>query len=431
MSTIIVVGSQWGDEGKGKITDLLSEESSIIVRYQGGCNAGHTVVKGEKQYIFHLVPSGILHEGKKCYIGSGVVIDPASLLQEIEDLKHQGIEVEGKLFVDSKTHVVLPYHKILDEKKEEKRGKNKIGTTKRGIGPAYIDKNARCGIRMSDLIDKNILEGKLKTNFKEKNESLKKLYNTEITIKEQSSILKEYVKYGQSLKKYIRDVSLLVNQAINENKNILFEGAQGTLLDIDHGTYPYVTSSSPIAGGACTGIGVGPTKIDKVLGITKAYTTRVGEGPFPTEMLGEMGEHIRKKGGEFGATTGRPRRCGWFDVVVVKYAVRINGMDSMAVTKIDVLSGLKKLKICTSYQYEGESIKEFPSDLEILKKCTPMYEELEGWEEDISQITDYDNLPMQLKKYIKRIEELTNTRVAIVSVGPRRSQTIIREKVFK
>ena len=431
MSTVVVVGSQWGDEGKGKITDFLSEESDLVIRYQGGSNAGHTVVEGEKQYIFHLIPSGILHEGNQCYIGSGVVIDPASLLQEIEDLRIQGIEVEGKLFIDSKTNIVFPYHKILDEKKEEKRGKNKIGTTKRGIGPTYIDKSARCGIRMVDLINKDILKEKLKANFQEKNENLIKLYNTEMAVQEESSIFKKYITYGQQLKKYIRDVSLLVNQAIDKNEKILFEGAQGTLLDIDHGTYPYVTSSSTIAGGACTGIGVGPTKIDKVLGITKAYTTRVGEGPFPTEMLGEMGEYIQKKGREYGATTERPRRCGWFDAVVVKYAVRINGMESMVITKIDVLSGLKKLKICTGYQYQGETIKEFPTDLEVLKNCTPVYEELEGWTGEISQITEYKDLPLQLKTYVKRIEELTKAKAVIISVGPKRSQTITRERIFE
>jgi len=430
MSTIVVVGSQWGDEGKGKITDLLSEESNVIVRYQGGSNAGHTVVDGERQYVFHLIPSGILHQGKKCYIGSGVVIDPSSLLQEIEDLRKQGIEVEGKLFIDAKAHVVFPYHKTLDEKKEEKRGQNKIGTTKRGIGPAYIDKNARCGIRMSDLIYKDILEKKLKRNFEEKNENLLKIYNYDLTLQEQATILNEYGQYGQALKPYIRDVSLLVNQAIDENKKVLFEGAQGSLLDIDHGTYPYVTSSSPIAGGACTGIGVGPTKINKVLGITKAYTTRVGEGPFPTEMLDKTGNDIRTKGGEFGATTGRPRRCGWFDAVVVKYAVRLSGMESMALTKIDVLSGLEKIKICTSYQYHGEKINDFPTDLEILKKCIPVYEELDGWKEDISKINDFQDFPLALKKYIEKIETLTNAKIAIVSVGPKRKQTIIREKIF-
>jgi len=431
MSNIVVVGSQWGDEGKGKITDLLSEESHIVVRYQGGCNAGHTVVKGENKYVFHLIPSGILHEGKKCFIGSGVVIDPGELLAEMDGLRKQGIGIEGKLFIDSKAHVVFPYHKMLDEKKEEKRGKNKIGTTKRGIGPTYLDKNARCGIRMSDLIDENVLEEKLKNNFKEKNENLKKIYNVDISAEEQISILNEYIEYGKKLKGNICDVSLLIHQAIERNEKILFEGAQGTLLDIDHGTYPYVTSSSPIAGGACTGVGVGPTKIDKVLGITKAYTTRVGEGPFPTEMLGEMGESIRKKGGEYGATTGRPRRCGWFDAVVVKYAVRVNGMESMVITKIDVLSGMEKLMICTGYQYNNEIMTDFPSNLKILKDCKPIYEEMDAWSEDISEITTYDKLPNQLKSYVAKIEKLTGAKVAIVSVGPKRSQTIIREKIFK
>lgn len=431
MSTLVVVGSQWGDEGKGKITDLLSEEADIIVRYQGGCNAGHTVVKGDKQFIFHLVPSGILHPGKKCFIGSGVVVDPEYLLREIEDLRKKGVEVDGNLFIDYKAHIVLPYHKTLDEIKEERRGKNKIGTTKRGIGPAYLDKVSRNGIRMVDLIEEKSLSEKLKINLDEKNEIFKKIYGIKLSKEEYKTLVKKYLEYGQLLKKYVVDVSLMINQAIEEGEKVLFEGAQGTLLDIDHGTYPYVTSSNPIAGGACTGIGVGPTKIDRVLGITKAYTTRVGSGPFPTEIKEELEEYIRQKGGEFGATTGRPRRCGWFDAVIVNYAVRINGMDSMVLTKIDVLSNLDKIKICTSYTYNDKIIKEFPVNLEILQNCIPVYEEMEGWKGDISQVTKYEDLPEQLKAYISRIEELIKTKVVIVSVGPKRSQTIIREKVFK
>jgi len=431
MSTLVVVGSQWGDEGKGKITDLLSEEADIIVRYQGGCNAGHTVVKGDEQYIFHLIPSGILHQGVKCLIGNGVVIDPEALLQEIENLKKNNIEIDDNLFIDFKSHIVLPYHKTLDEIKEMKRGKDKIGTTKRGIGPAYADKIARTGIRMIDLIDEKFLPKKLEINLNENNNIFEKLYGLKISNQEKKDIIKKYTKYGQLLKKYVTDVSLYLNQAINENKEILFEGAQGTLLDIDHGTFPYVTSSNPIAGGACIGTGVGPTKIDRVMGITKAYTTRVGRGPFPTEMQGELEEFTRQKGGEFGATTGRPRRCGWFDAVLVNYAVRINGMDSMVLTKIDILSDFNKIKICTSYKYKGEIIKEFPVNLEILENCIPVYEEMEWWKGDISQITKYGDLPQQLKAYIRRIEELVRTKVVIVSVGPKRSQTIIREKVFK
>ncbi|HER23820.1 MAG TPA: adenylosuccinate synthase [Candidatus Atribacteria bacterium] len=431
MSTLVVVGSQWGDEGKGKITDLLSEEADIIIRYQGGCNAGHTVVMGDKQFIFHLIPSGILHEGVKCLIGSGVVIDPESLLQEIESLKKKNIEIDGNLFIDFKAHVVLPYHKRLDEIKEMKRGKDKIGTTKRGIGPAYVDKIARSGIRMIDLIDEKFLVKKLKKNLNEKGNIFESLYGIRISAQEKRDILKRYIQYGQLLKKYVIDGSLYLNQAINENKKIIFEGAQGTLLDIDHGTFPYVTSSNPIAGGACIGAGVGPTKIDKVMGITKAYTTRVGKGPFPTEMQGELEEYTRQRGGEFGATTGRPRRCGWFDAVLVKYAVRINGLDNMVLTKIDVLSDFEQIKICTSYKYDEEIIKEFPVNLEILQNCIPIYEEMPGWKEDISQVTKYEDLPRQLKDYIMRIEELVKTKVVIVSVGPKRSQTIIREKIFK
>ena len=430
MSTLVVVGSQWGDEGKGKITDLLSEEADIIVRYQGGCNAGHTVVKGDEQYIFHLIPSGILHRGVKCLIGNGVVIDPQSLLQEIENLKKKNIEIDDNLFIDFKAHVVFPYHKTLDEIRETKRGKDKIGTTKRGIGPAYADKIARTGIRMIDLIDEKFLQKKLENNLNEKDTIFEKLYRLKISNQEKKDILKKYIEYGQLLKKYVTDVSLYLNQAISEDKKILFEGAQGTLLDVDHGTFPYVTSSNPIAGGACIGTGVGPTKIDRVMGITKAYTTRVGRGPFPTEMQGELEEYTRQKGGEFGATTGRPRRCGWFDAVLVNYAVRINGMDSMVLTKIDVLGDFDKIKICTSYKYNGETINEFPVHLETLQNCIPIYEEMEGWKGDISQITKYEDFPQQLKAYINRIEELVKTKVGIVSVGPKRSQTIIREKVF-
>jgi len=431
MSTLVVVGSQWGDEGKGKITDLLSEEADIIVRYQGGCNAGHTVVIGDKQFIFHLIPSGILHPGKKCLIGSGVVVDPESLLQEMENLRKEGVEIDGRLFLDPKTHIVLPYHKTLDELKEKKRGKDKLGTTKRGIGPAYLDKIARTGIRMVDLIDEKSLSKKLEINWKEKKEIFNKLYGLKMSNQEKINLIKKYQEYGQLLKKYLMDVSLYLNQAIKEDKKILFEGAQGTLLDVDHGTFPYVTSSHPIAGGACVGTGVGPTKIDQVIGITKAYTTRVGRGPLPTEMQGEMEEYIRQKGREFGATTGRPRRCGWFDAVVVNYAVRINGMDRLALTKIDVLSDLDKIKICTSYKHDGKLIKEFPASLETLQKCIPVYEEMKGWKKDISQVTNYEDLPPQLKAYINRIEELTKAKIVIVSVGPKRSQTIIREKIFE
>ncbi|TFG90047.1 MAG: adenylosuccinate synthase [Candidatus Atribacteria bacterium] len=431
MSTLVVVGSQWGDEGKGKITDLLAEEADIIVRYQGGCNAGHTVIKGDEQYIFHLIPSGILHEGVKCLIGNGVVIDPQSLLQEIESLKKKNIIIDDNLFIDFKAHVVLPYQKTLDEIKETKRGKDKIGTTKRGIGPAYTDKITRTGIRMIDLVDEKSLSKKLEINLNEKNDIFERLYGLKISNQKKKDIIKKYTKYGQLLKKYVIDVSLYLNQAINDDKKILFEGAQGTLLDVDHGTFPYVTSSNPTAGGACVGTGVGPTKIDRVMGITKAYTTRVGRGPFPTELKKQLGEYIRQKGGEFGATTGRPRRCGWFDAVIVSYAVRINGMNSMVLTKIDVLSDFEKIKICTSYKYNEETIREFPGNLEILQNCIPIYEEMEGWKGDISQITKYECLPSKVKAYISRIEELVRTKVVIVSVGPKRSQTIIREKVFK
>ncbi|MGB5894876.1 MAG: adenylosuccinate synthase [Ignavibacteriaceae bacterium] len=419
MSVTVLVGSQWGDEGKGKIVDILSEKFDIVARYQGGANAGHTVEIGEKQYILHLIPSGILRDGVKCVIGNGVVIDPQALLDEIKILEDNGINVEGRLFISHNAHLIMPYHKLLDSISES--GKNKIGTTGRGIGPCYIDKFDRKGIRIVDLLNRDVLEKKLRQNVEEKNILLKKLYDDKgFDIEE---IIKEYISFDEAIDSYVTDVPLLLNDAIKEGKNILLEGAQGTLLDVDHGTYPFVTSSNPTSGGACTGSGIPPNKIDKVFGIVKAYTTRVGNGPFPTELTDEEGEKLRKEGAEFGATTGRPRRCGWFDAFLVRYSAMINGIDVVAVTKLDVLSVFEKIKVCIGYEINGKRIKSFPSDVEKLNNVIPVYETLDGWMEDISGCKSYDDLPQKTKDYLEFISNQANIKIEIVSVGPKRKQT--------
>jgi adenylosuccinate synthase len=422
MSNRIVVGAQWGDEGKGKIIDLFSEEADYIVRYQGGNNAGHTVVVGDKEFILHLIPSGILHKGKICVIGNGVVIDPRALLDEIEDLKKRGVKVNNKnLLISDQAHIILPYHKILDKLKEQKKGLKKIGTTRKGIGPSYTDKSARCGIRVADLLDKAIFKRKLKENLDEKNEIFRTVYGFEGF--DFQKIYKEYREYAKRIKSHVCNCSLLLNQAINKRKNILFEGAQGTLLDVDHGTYPFVTSSNASAGGACCGTGVGPTKIDEVIGVVKAYTTRVGEGPFPTEFSPKLMDKIRKKGKEFGATTGRPRRCGWFDVVLVKHSVIVNGLSSIVVTKLDVLDDIKTLKICVAYKYKNRIYKVLPANIDLLNKCTLIYEELPGWLEDTTRVSRYADLPFRAKKYLKRLSQLLDVKISLVSVGSERLQT--------
>ncbi|MFC1666743.1 adenylosuccinate synthase [Candidatus Omnitrophota bacterium] len=405
MSCAIVVGAQWGDEGKGKIIDILAGDADIIVRYQGGNNAGHTVVIGEKQFILHLIPSGILHKGKLCIIGNGVVIDPKALLDEIEMLRKKGIKVDGNLLVSEAAHVILPYHKVID-----KRRGAQIGTTGRGIGPCYVDKMARCGIRMVDLVNKNSLRRKLWANLENSTEfDFKKIYQ-------------EYLGYGRKIEKHLANVSLVLNKAIAKKKRILFEGAQGALLDIDHGTYPFVTSSNSTAGGALTGTGVGPTNIDKVIGVVKAYSTRVGEGPFPTEFKKDLMEKIRHKGKEFGATTGRPRRCGWFDAVVVRHAVNVNGLSEIVVTKLDVLDEMKKIKICTGYRYNGKLCRDFPADIDALSSCKPVYEEQNGWMKDTSLVRRYRDLPKNAKTYIRRLSKLLDVKIVMISVGSRRSQ---------
>lgn len=419
MRVTVLVGSQWGDEGKGKIVDILSENYDIVTRYQGGANAGHTVTIGDKQYILHLIPSGILRENVSCVIGNGVVIDPNALLDEIELLKKNGINADGRLFISHNAHLIMPYHKLLDNISETNG--NKIGTTGRGIGPCYIDKYARKGIKIVDLLNKKVLEEKIRTNLKEKNNLLKKIYNhAELDVEE---IIKEYVEFDKAIDKYVKDVPSLLNNAIADGKSILLEGAQGALLDVDHGTYPYVTSSSPTSGGACTGTGIPPTKINLVFGIVKAYTTRVGYGPFPTELTEETGEKLRKIGAEFGATTGRPRRCGWFDAFLVRYSATINGIEEAAITKLDVLSSFEELKICTGYEIRGKLLKSYPTDVQRLSEVKPVYESLKGWNSDISNCRSYSELPQEAKEYLEFIAKHSGIKINIVSVGPKREQT--------
>lgn len=428
MSTVVLIGAQWGDEGKGKVTDFLAEKAHIIVRFQGGNNAGHTVVVDDAEFKLHLIPSGILYPDKLCVIGNGVVIDPKVLKQELDSLADRGVPT-GELRISQRAHVIMPYHCLMDAVEEEQKGDAKIGTTKRGIGPTYTDKASRVGIRIVDLVDKEAFPELLEANVNRKNQIFEKLYNAEGF--EYAAVLKEYQGYAAMLEPMVDDVSLLVHEAIKEGKNVLFEGAQGTLLDLDHGTYPYVTSSHPTAAAACLGSGIGPTRIDRVIGIAKAYTTRVGEGPFPTELMDELGEDIRKNGNEFGTTTGRPRRCGWFDAVIVRYAARISGLDSLAITKLDVLTGLPVVKLCSGYRYKGEIIREFPASLRELAKCEPIYEEFPGWTEDISKVTRHEDLPDNAKRYLERIVELTEVKIALIGVGVKRSQTIIVESLFK
>ncbi|MFH1359887.1 MAG: adenylosuccinate synthase [Candidatus Omnitrophota bacterium] len=424
MNTVVVFGAQWGDEGKGKLIDILSKDADITVRYQGGNNAGHTVVVGEKQYIFHLIPSAILHRSKICVIGNGVVVDPKALLGEMNGLKSQHIDVTPKkLKISGNAHVVMPYHRILDTLRESKR-KNKIGTTGRGIGPCYADKVTRCGIRVVDLLNAHLLALKLKDNLREKNETFQRVYHKPpFSFKD---VYNEYLEYGRILKPYICDTALLLNRSIDNKRSILFEGAQGTFLDIDFGTYPFVTSSNSIAGGVCAGSGVSPTRIHKAIAVVKAYTTRVGEGPFPTEFSTKLKDEIRLKGKEYGATTGRPRRCGWFDSVLVRYAVIINGASELAIMKLDVLDNLKKIKICTAYRYKGKLLKDFPLDLEVIQKAKPVYEELSGWQKPLHGVRTFRQLPVNARRYIERLEQLLKVGVKYISIGSKRDEIIIR-----
>ncbi len=420
MSVSVIVGSQWGDEGKGKIVDILSGRFDLVVRYQGGANAGHTVEIGDKKFILHLIPSGILRENVLCVIGNGVVIDPKALLDEISLLEGMGISIKGRLFISHNAHLIMPYHKLLDSINES--GLSKIGTTGRGIGPCYIDKYARKGVKIVDLLDKKTLGEKIRANIEEKNTLLKKVYNqNELDV---DSIIKEYQEFDDAIDQYITDTPLLLDNALRDGKSILLEGAQGALLDVDFGTYPFVTSSSPTSGGACTGSGIPPTKIDSVIGIVKAYTTRVGLGPFPTELLDEEGEKLRKIGAEFGATTGRPRRCGWYDAFLVNYSRMINGIQSAAITKLDVLGEFDKIKVCVAYEIDGKLLKSFPTDEKQLMRAKPVYETLDGWKSDLSNFTDYNQLPSKAKEYLEFISKKSGIEIKMISVGPRRDQTI-------
>ena len=429
MPNVIIVGAQWGDEGKGKIVDIYTEHANAVVRYQGGNNAGHTVIVKDEEFVLHLIPSGILHEGKRCIIGNGVVIDPAVLFEEIDALKPRGyLQDDSQLVISDRAHVIMPYHKKIDVSRERLRGEGKIGTTGRGIGPCYEDKYTRSGIRISDLIDNKLFADKLKSVIELKNRYLKEFLSDEECSYDE--ILKEYSGYAERIRNHVSNTSVLVDGEIKNGKSILFEGAQGSMLDVDHGTYPYVTSSNTVAGGACSGVGVGPTKIDAVIGITKAYTTRVGSGPFPTELEDEMGEKLRKQGGEFGATTGRPRRCGWFDSVVVGDAVRINGLTGIALTKLDVLTGIEKINVCTSYRINGEPISSLPASLSDLERVDLVYEELDGWSEDIRNVRSYDDLPENARRYVERLEKLVGVEIVMISVGQKRDENIVIKNPF-
>lgn len=424
MANVVVIGAQWGDEGKGKITDLLSRSADVVVRYQGGVNAGHTVVVGDQTFKLHLIPSGILYPETECIIGSGTVIDPQALIEELNKL--EALEVSTKnLLISETAHVTMPYHRLIDRAVEQQRGQHKIGTTGRGIGPTYADKSERIGIRILDLMDPQGLIQQLRWTINHKNVILEKLY--ELPPLNPDVVIEEYLGYADRLRPHVVDSSLKIDDAVKRRRNILFEGAQGTLLDLDHGTYPYVTSSNPVAGGACVGGGVGPTMIDRVIGVAKAYTTRVGEGPFPTELHGDIGEVLCDRGAEFGTTTGRRRRCGWFDAVIGRYAVRINGLDCLAITKLDVLDQLDQVKVCVAYEIDGEPCKHFPSNARRFANCRPIYQTLPGWKQPTDHCRTLEDLPPQALDYLKFLAELMEVPISIVSLGASRDQTIIVE----
>ncbi|GAB4165967.1 MAG: adenylosuccinate synthase [Geothermobacteraceae bacterium] len=423
MPNIVIVGAQWGDEGKGKIVDIYTEYADDVIRFQGGNNAGHTLVVGDEKTILHLIPSGILHPGKRCVIGNGVVLDPRVFIKEIDGLKAKGyLKDDSQLVIDGNVHIIMPWHTAIDLAREEAKGDRKIGTTGRGIGPAYEDKVGRRGIRLNDLIRPDVFARKVDEFLPEKNFLLEKFLGKAPL--DRDAIIDEYSAYAEVLGRYRGCASTLLDREIRAGRNLLFEGAQGALLDIDHGTYPFVTSSSTVAGGACIGAGIGPRHIDQVIGISKAYVTRVGSGPFPTELEDEMGDALRNAGQEFGSTTGRPRRCGWFDAVALREAVRTSGLTGLAITKLDVLNDLDSIKICTGYSYRGELLEEFPRDFEILSECKPVYEQLDGWGSDISGAHSLEDLPAAARAYLDRLAEVTGCPLVLVSVGPRRDQTI-------
>ncbi len=424
MPCTVVLGTQWGDEGKGKIIDLMTDEAEVVVRYQGGNNAGHTVVVGKDQFVLHLVPSGVLREGRTCIIGNGVVVDPPALLAEISDLEGKGYKLAGRLFVSELAHVTLPYHRRLDEAHEAKRGAGKIGTTHRGIGPTYADKFGRIGIRMGDLLDEAVFTAKVRRNLEEKNVLFRDFYGVEPLGEEE--ILRDYRAYAPRMRELVADTVTMLRELLAAGKRILLEGAQGTFLDVDFGTYPYVTASNPTSGGACTGAGVPPTAISRIVGVTKAYTTRVGAGPLPTELPAGEEERLRLRGREYGATTGRPRRCGWFDAVVVKRAAAINGLTELAVTKLDVLDHLENIPVCTGYRYGGKPLAGFPSRIEVLEKCEPAYETLPGWKSDTTGARKWSDLPATARAYVEAMERMTGVRITIVTVGAERTATVRR-----
>ena len=421
------MGTQWGDEGKGKITDFLSQDAEVIARYQGGDNAGHTIVIDGKKFKLQLIPSGIFYPEKISVIGNGVVVNPKSLVKELAYLHEEGVSTDS-LRISDRAHVILPYHIKLDQLQEAAKGDNKIGTTNKGIGPAYMDKAARVGIRIADLLDRDVFAERLRINLEEKNRQFTKLYDAEALSFD--DIFEEYYEYGQQIKQYVTDTSVILNDALDNGKRVLFEGAQGVMLDIDQGTYPFVTSSNPVAGGVTIGSGVGPSKIDKVVGVCKAYTSRVGDGPFPTELFDEVGDRIREVGHEYGTVTGRPRRVGWFDSVVMRHSRRVSGITNLSLNSIDVLSGLNTVKICVAYDLDGERIDHYPASLEQLKRCKPIYEELPGWSEDITGVRHLDELPENARNYVRRVGELVGVRISTFSVGPGREQTNILESVW-
>ncbi|EGL18155.1 MULTISPECIES: adenylosuccinate synthase [Paenibacillus] len=427
MSTVVVVGTQWGDEGKGKITDYLAESAEVVARYQGGNNAGHTILIGGKKYKLTMIPSGIFNHDKMCVIGNGMVINPAALVDELQYIRDNGFSVDN-LKISDRAHVIMPYHLLLDELEEDRKGANKIGTTRKGIGPCYMDKAARNGIRIADLMDAGEFERKLRHIVEDKNTLLKQVYGRDGL--DADAILKEYLGYAEQLRMFVTDTSVVLNDAIDAGKRVLFEGAQGVMLDIDQGTYPFVTSSNPTAGGVCIGSGVGPTKINQIIGVAKAYTTRVGDGPFPTELSDAIGDQIRETGHEYGTVTGRPRRVGWFDSVVVRHARRVSGITGLSLNSIDVLTGLETVKICTGYKYKGEIIEHYPASLNMLSECEAVYEELPGWSEDVSNAKSLSDLPENARHYLERVSQLTGIPLAIFSVGRNREQTNLVRPVY-
>ncbi len=429
MSTLVVVGTQWGDEGKGKIVDMLARDADVVVRYQGGSNAGHTVINDRGTFVFHLMPCGILYRGTLCVIGNGVVVDPGALIEEMDRLEAKGIRVGRNFVISEKAHLILPYHKAIERASEQSKGSRRIGTTGRGIGPCYADKMSRIGLRVGDLLNPTLFRRKLEENLAEINSILDRLYQMHGF--EPEKVFQQYMVYAERLRSYIGDSAGVLNRAIDIGDSVLFEGAQGTHLDVDFGTYPYVTSSSSGAGGACIGTGVGPTKINAVLGVAKSYTTRVGSGPFPTELSDDVGCGLQERGKEFGATTGRPRRCGWFDSLLVREATRVNGVDSLALTKLDVLDGFKEIKVCKGYRYGGKLYREMPSDIDVLTDCEPVYEVLAGWTTETTGISSYGKLPRAAKRYLERIQELVRCPIDMISTGSRRKDTILLRNPFK